>query len=439
MKAYRAGRSRARFVATALYSKWPSSGGEQIELEVPGTLVLDVLAVDHHTELKIPLGNVEVMKEPCDVRRHREPALSRGRELFEGQPAPVADLDGVRTALGGQKTQHVPLEEGGVHAELQRKAPAEGSPQAVDNLAEKPRGLLGVVHIARPVLHAQDVARLGEVGQQRVVAGIFPMMRIEPAEGPAHGGPCADHRAIEVDRQPGQGQPLDGVDDEGMIKLDEWGQGRLRELAQPVADRARCGDPGQPAEARDERIAGDIAQVLQPAGAHVEQRQDEQGQAAAPVVPSRVRTGGAQPAWHLVLPQIAAEQLQPAVRGQFLLDKLDVQLPLDQSAQARYAQSHQRGLLCVGSDVGTSASLKSTQEAFLFHEHSRSLMPQLFSDWGPGVSTSRSDKTRIDGKCHNLSVTRRSAVVESCRVLRARGAGGATHDGEAHGTGWFEG
>ena len=92
--------------------------------------------------------------------------------------------------------------------------------------------------------------------------------------------------------------------------------------------------------------------------------------------------GGAQPTWHFVLPQVAAEQFQTAVRGQLLLDELDGQLPLDQSAQARYAQSHQRGLLCGGSGMGMSPSLKSAQEAFLFHQPSASFMPQLFSDWG---------------------------------------------------------
>src|SRR5262252_1890739 len=58
---------------------------------------------------------------------------------------------------------------------------------------------------------------------------------------------------------------------------------------------------------------------------------------------------------------------QTAARGQLLLDELHVQLPLDQSAQARYAQSHQRGLLCGRSDMGMWPSLKSAQEAFLFH------------------------------------------------------------------------
>lgn len=71
------------------------------------------------------------------------------------------------------------------------------------------------------------------------------------------------------------------------------------------------------------------------------------------------------------------------------------------------------------------------------HFASRDLPPRPLPnpDYGPGVSTSRSDKTRIDGRCHNLSVTRRSVFVESCRALRAGAVGKTAHDGEAHGSG----
>src|SRR5438445_308795 len=84
----------------------------------------------------------------------------------------------------------------------------------------------------------------------------------------------------------------------------------------------------------------------------------------------------------LVLPQIAAEHLQPAVRGQLLAHELDVQLSLDHPSQARYAQTHQAGLLCVGSDVGTSSPLNNAQEAALFQRIPSLLTAQLFSDQG---------------------------------------------------------
>jgi len=82
------------------------------------------------------------------------------------------------------------------------------------------------------------------------------------------------------------------------------------------------------------------------------------------------------------LPQVAAQQLEPAVRDQLLAHELDVQLPLDHSPQARYAQTHQGGLLCVGSDMGMSSPFKNAQEAVLFHRILTPFRPQLFSDWG---------------------------------------------------------
>jgi hypothetical protein len=63
-----------------------------------------------------------------------------------------------------------------------------------------------------------------------------------------------------------------------------------------------------------------------------------------------------------------------------LRDELDGQIALDHAAQARYAQPHQRGLQCVGMNVGPF-SLKSALEAPLIHFR-RLDLPHLFSDWG---------------------------------------------------------
>ena len=71
------------------------------------------------------------------------------------------------------------------------------------------------------------------------------------------------------------------------------------------------------------------------------------------------RAGRAQSTRQLALPQVAAQQLQPAVRSQVLTHELDVQVSLEHASQPRYAQTHQNGLLCVGSDVGTSIPTKT--------------------------------------------------------------------------------
>ena len=120
-------------------------------------------------------------------------------------------------------------------------------------------GLLGVVDVARAVLQPEDVAGLGHVGDQRVVARVFPMMGVEAAEGPADGGPGPDDRAIDVDRQARQVQAGERLGHEVAVEGDERGERLLRELAQPVRHGAAGGQPGQAAEARDQRIAAEVA------------------------------------------------------------------------------------------------------------------------------------------------------------------------------------
>ena len=205
------------------------------------------------------------------------------------------------------------------------------------------------------------------------------MMRIEPPKGPGDAPAGAHHGAVDIDRQPRELQPRDGLGDQVVVELDQWGQGGLGKLPEPGAHRAGRRDPGQLTEARDQRIPSEIAKMLQPARAGVEQRQHEQGQPAPAIVAARRCTRGAQPTRQIALPQVPAEQFQAAVRGQRLVHELDVQLPLDHPVQARYAQSHQRGLLCEGSNVG-AFSLSIAQGPFLLQIHDAT--QHLFSDWG---------------------------------------------------------
>ena len=94
----------------------------------------------------------------------------------------------------------------GIHAELHDDAPAESGAEVGDELPQKAHGLGGVVDIAGPVLQPQDVPGLREMSQERVVARVLPMVRVEAPEGPADRGAGADHGAIDVDGEARQRQ-----------------------------------------------------------------------------------------------------------------------------------------------------------------------------------------------------------------------------------------
>ena len=252
----------------------------------------------------------------------------------------------------------------------------------MDQLAEKPDGPAAIVHIPRPVLQPQDVAGLGEMRQQRVVAGVLLAMGIVAAEGPGHRVAGPDHGPIHVDRQPRQVEPLELLVEQLAIEGDQRLQRFLGELLEPVDHRAVRREARQATESGDQWVVGEIAQMLEAAGPDDEQADHQEDQPARAVVAANVIAAKrlANPAMQLEQPEIPAQQLQTAVRGQLLRDELDGQIGLDDASQPRYRQPHQKGLQCVRDDVGTS-SLKSAPGALLIHAD-RTFTPWLFSDQG---------------------------------------------------------
>jgi len=154
---------------------------------------------------------------------------------------------------------------------------------------------------------------LRDVGHEGVVAEILPVMGIEAPKGPGDRGARADDGAIDVEREPRQRQARQGVEHDLLIEPDEGPERRVREPAEPVGDRARRRDAGQPAEPADQRVADEIFHMLHPSGPDVEQREQEQTQAPSTVVSAKVGARAAQSWMQVEAAHITAEQLEPPV------------------------------------------------------------------------------------------------------------------------------
>ena len=230
------------------------------------------------------------MLEAGHPGRQGEPGARLGGQLFQGQPAPVADLDGVGAAAAREQAQDLPLEKGRIHAEFQGHGAPDARAEAVDEFAQEGDGLLGVMDVPRAILEAQDVPGLGQMGHERVVAQGLAMMGIEAAEGPLHFGPGTHDGAVDVHRQARQPEFRDRLDHEVVVELDHRREGGLGELLEPVAHGMGGGDAGQAAEARDQRVAGEIAQVFEAPRADVEQGHHQQRQARPAVVARHAAT-----------------------------------------------------------------------------------------------------------------------------------------------------
>jgi hypothetical protein len=119
----------------------------------------------------------------------------------------------------------------------------------------------------------------------------------------------------------------------------------------------------------------------------VEQGQQHQSDSGTAVVAAQARERLAQPRAQVDLAQIAPEQLQAAVSRERLGHELDCEITLDHPPQARYRQTHQRGLQCLRECIGV-LSLETALEASLIHIP-RCFPSHLFADWGLVVSPPR--------------------------------------------------
>jgi hypothetical protein len=104
------------------------------------------------------------------------------------------------------------------------------------------------------------------------------------------------------------------------------------------------------------------------------------GETRTAVVARDRRERRAQPGDDGQLPRVAADELEAAVRSEALWDELDLQITLDHLAQTPYLQAHQRGLLALMDDVGTSLHSMRGQAPLVHFDGN--LRPLRISDQG---------------------------------------------------------
>ncbi len=73
--------------------------------------------------------------------------------------------------------------------------------------------------VAWPILHSQDMARLGHMRQDRIIRGILAMMRIKSSISPRHSGSGRNHTAINIKGQTCQGLLLNRFPDNLTVDL----------------------------------------------------------------------------------------------------------------------------------------------------------------------------------------------------------------------------
>ncbi len=110
------------------------------------------------------------------------------------------------------------------------------------------------------------------------------MVRIVAAPRPGDLESGAQDRTIEIDGGPAKTERSDLVDDEIAVEADERGDGLPREALEPVHHGSSRRNARQATEAPEERIVGDVLQMLQPPAADEKQSDHEQHQGPRTVI-----------------------------------------------------------------------------------------------------------------------------------------------------------
>ena len=198
------------------------------------------------------------------------------------------------------------------------------------------------MHVAGPILHAEDVGGLRHVRQDRVVTRHLPVVRVEAAKRAFDLLPRRHHDTVHIDRQRAETERGQHPRDDARVEILQPADGGHREHLQPAADGPRRRQVSEPGEAAEQWIVGDIRHMPQSATAdHQQAQQQPHHRHEAVVAPRRGTTKDL--AHQRVEPRLAEiprEQFEPGVRGQRDVAEVQRQIAIDTRLQIEFPLSH---------------------------------------------------------------------------------------------------
>src|SRR5580692_9334227 len=157
------------------------------------------------------------------------------------------------------------------------------------------------------------------------------MMRVETVHRPSNLVAGADYRAININRQPPQAQLLDLIVEQLTIDPHQCRKRGLREFLQPLHYRPIRRNASQTTQPAEQRIVRYIAQLLKPPRANHQKPDYQQYQVHAAVVAAEIVRP--EPLANATIEtyalEIAAQQLQPAIRSQLFAPEFNPKITLD--------------------------------------------------------------------------------------------------------------
>lgn len=300
------------------------------------------LSIDDNPLSYTPGGNGELFLEPIDLVVDTLPSAPFSYQVCEFQPFPERHFDSIAGLSGSEELENRSREKGRVHAEVQPIALPDGCVNLPEKVSQERDRCLPIVDVSRAVVHSQDMAGLGEVRSDGIIAGDLPVVRVEPSEGTFHLKSGRDHRSVDVDGESAKRKRANYPSNDLRIDRTERFERARREVLQPSAERSGAGQPVQTAKSMEQNIASEKVDVLQPTTSYHEESQKKTDDRHDTVISANamtlkmvtnelVQTGG---------PKIADQEFKTRVGGQVRFRELDSEFSLDRMAQIGFSMSH---------------------------------------------------------------------------------------------------
>ena len=136
----------------------------------------------------------------------------------------------------------------------------------VNQIAHKAHRPFGVMDIARPILHPQDVSGLSQMSQDRIIGGIFTMMRIKSPKSPRNPGPRSNHAAVNIQGQSPELLLLNGLTYHLTVEFHQSLKRLVPKPLQPTGHATLPGQTQQTTKPLHQRIFTKIVQMIERVG-----------------------------------------------------------------------------------------------------------------------------------------------------------------------------
>jgi hypothetical protein len=304
--------------------------------------MLDVLAVEDHPQGHVPRRKTQLLFEELDFWSNEVPLFAFLDMGAQADPAPEGHLDSKSRFVLLKELNYRFEEECGVHSEIQSIGLSQRLTNLRKDLSQESNAGLAVMNVTGTVSYSKYMARLSDVGHDRIVAGNPAIMRVISSQSSGDVFPGRDHGTIDIQRQSTKRQFSDHSGYDFRIQILKPQVGFPGKTLQPSTQSPRTRKTSQSTESFKNRIPIQIQNMAKPLSPNDEETQedpDHTGYSEIADQTGTVHIGSYQPI-ELDDSKIPDQQLQTGIGCEITFGKGKTKITIDTALNFCFPSSH---------------------------------------------------------------------------------------------------